>query len=267
MCSFTVTNLTQKRGVLLLYWFPFVLFAVYGLCIGSFLNVVIYRLPLKMPIAKGRSMCPSCTHSLSALDLVPLFSFLFLKGKCRYCGAPISWRYPGVEALTGLVFGLCGMVYGLGLYAVLLCIFFACLIVAWFVDVDHTYIPDRLHVIILGLAVCSFFIGPALTLSDRLGGLAIGFGMLLLSFATGGGIGLGDVKLLAVSGLLLGWKLTLPAFFLAYILAAVRWAPAYLRKKVPKDFAVPMAAYFAIALMLMSLFGERLLTFYFGLFR
>ncbi len=251
----------------MLDWFPFLLFAVYGLCIGSFLNVVIYRLPRKLPIAKGRSMCPHCSHSLAAPDLVPLFSFLLLKRKCRYCGVPISWRYPGVEALTGLVFGLCGMVYGLGLYAVLLCVFFACLIVAWFVDVDFTYIPDRLQLIILALAVCSFFVGPSLSVSDRLGGVGIGFAMLVLSFVTGGGIGGGDVKLLTVSGLLLGWKLTLPAFFLAYILAAVRWAPAYLRKKVPKDFAVPMAAYFAVALMVMALFGQRLLTLYFGLFR
>lgn len=246
--------------------FPFVLFALYGLCIGSFLNVVVYRLPLGLPIALDRSKCPKCQHILSPGDLVPLFSFLFLRGKCWYCSAPISWQYPGVEALTGLAFGCCGLVYGFTLYAVLICIYFCILITAWFIDLNHTYIPDRLHLIILGLAVLSLFTGPEVPVMERLAGLAPGTFMLLLALLTDGGIGGGDIKLLAASGLLLGWKLAVPAFFLAYLLAAVRWGPAYFAHKVSRGFQVAMAPYFSVSLMVITLFGRRLTDAYFSFF-
>ncbi|HPE15855.1 MAG TPA: prepilin peptidase, partial [Oscillospiraceae bacterium] len=194
---------------------PFVFF-LYGLCIGSFLNVVIYRVPLELSVVKGRSRCPACGHTLGPFDLVPLFSFLFLGGKCRYCKAPISPRYPLVEAVTGALFALCALAWGLSWYAVVLCLYGSVLIAAAFIDREHGIIPDRLHVVILLLAAASWFAGPTVTLMDRLiGALGLGAAMLLVSLFTGGGIGGGDIKLLAASGLLLGWKLTVPAFFLA----------------------------------------------------
>lgn len=245
---------------------PLVVYAVYGVCIGSFLNVVIYRLPIGMPIAHGRSICPQCGHQLAAKDLVPVVSFLALGGKCRYCGAPISPRYPGVELLTASAFALCGGRYGFTGYGVILALYCAVLITAWFIDLDHTYIPDRLQLAVALLAAASLRWGPSLPLADRLwGGLGLGAGMFLLSYLTGGGIGGGDIKLLALSGLLLGWKLAVPAFFLAYILAAARCLPAILQKKVERGQEIPMAPYFALALMIMALFGEDLLRFYFSL--
>ena len=245
--------------------FPFVLFMLYGLCIGSFLNVLIYRLPIGMSISKGRSICPQCQHTLHAADLVPLFSFMLLGGKCRYCKSPISWRYPAVEGLTGLVFGLCAAVYGMSLYSVLLCLYACALVVASFIDLDHTYIPDGVHLLILALAVFSLFTGPALSPLERAAGLLPAGLMLLLAFLTGG-IGGGDVKLMAASGLLLGGGLAVPAFFLAYILAACRWAPAYFTKKIPAGYEVPMAPCFSLALMTMALFGRPLVQAYLGLF-
>lgn len=240
--------------------FIFLLFFLYGLCIGSFLNVVIYRLPLGLAIAKGRSMCPQCTHILKAKDLIPIFSFLFLQRKCRYCSTPIPWRYPVVETLTGVVFGLCGLVWGPTWYAVLLCLFFSVLIIAWFIDIDYTIIPDRLHVIILGIAFLSWFTGPYISLADRLiGGLGLGLVMLFISWLTRGGIGGGDIKLMAASGLLLGWQCLVPAFFLAYVLAAIWYIIPFLQKKLPPDYEAPMAPFFALALMVFSLFGQQLL--------
>jgi len=253
-------------GLLLLFRFFF--FFIFGLCIGSFLNVAVWRLPLKLPIAHGaRSMCPKCGHELHALDLVPVFSFLFLKGKCRYCGAPISARYPGVELLTGILFGLSALKFDFSLYAVLLCVFFSMLIVASFIDIDHTWIPDRVPAVILILAVWSWFCGPSVSLTERLiGGLGVGLFMLLLSLFTGGGIGLGDVKLMASSGLLLGWKLIVPAFFLAYIFALLFWLPSIVKKKVRAHSEVCMGPFFSAALVLMSLVGNEMITWYLGLF-
>lgn len=239
---------------------PFLLYFIYGLCIGSFLNVVIYRLPRNIPLALDRSKCPSCGHILSAADLIPLFSFMCLGGKCRYCGEKISPLYPVIEGFTGIAFGLCGSIYGIGLYSALLCAFFSALITAWLIDKDFGYIPDRIHIIILAAAAGSIFIGPVIPVSQRLlGGLGIGSAMFLISLATGGGIGGGDIKLMACSGLLLGWKLTLPAFFLAYVLAAIRWLPPYITKKIPARFEVPMAPFFALSLILTALFGRILL--------
>ena len=247
--------------------FQFIFFMVYGLCIGSFLNVVIYRLPRKLPIAKGRSMCPKCSHTLGALDLVPVVSFLALGRKCRYCGEPIAWRYMGVELLTGVWFGLCGYFWDISLYAVILCLYGSVLICAWFIDKDETYIPDRFHIIIIALAAASLFTGPVVGIKSRLLGAAIVGGiMFVISFVTGGGIGGGDIKLMAASGLLLGAKLVVPAFFLAYIIAAVRWVTPYAAKKIPKGFEVPMAPSFAVSLMIMSLAGDSLINMYLSLF-
>ena len=244
-----------------------VYFFIVGLCIGSFLNVVAWRLPRKLPIAKGRSMCPQCGHTLGALDLVPVFSFLFLGGKCRYCKAPISWRYPASELLTGAAFGFAGWCFGLSMlpYAVVLCLYFSALLIAWFIDREETYIPDRVHLIILAAAVASWFCGPAVSLPERLlGGAGAGLVMLLISRLTGGGIGGGDIKLMTASGLLLGWKLILPAFFFAYILALLRYLIPLLQKKLAAGQEIPMAPFFALSLMVFSLYGQPLLDWYLG---
>jgi leader peptidase (prepilin peptidase)/N-methyltransferase len=239
---------------------PFV-FSLYGLCIGSFLNVVIYRVPRELSVAKGRSRCPACGHTLHAADLVPLFSFLFLGGKCRYCKAPISMRYPLVEAMTGALFALCALQWGFSWYAGILCLYGSVLIAAALIDREHGIIPDRLHVVILLLAAASFLTGPAVSLPDRLiGALGLGGAMLLVSLVTGGGIGGGDIKLLAASGLLLGWKLTVPAFFLAYVLAAIRYLGPLLKKKLGRNYEAPMGPWFSLALVIAALWGRQLLA-------
>ena len=247
-------------------WYAFLWFFIVGLCIGSFLNVVIYRLPLEISVARGRSFCPRCEHALAAGDLIPLFSFILLRGKCRYCAAPISWRYPLVETLTGVLYGLTFLRFGISWYTLLGLVFLSVLIVAAFIDHDHTFIPDRLHIIILALAVAACFVGPEISLLSRLiGAGAIGGFMLIVALLTHG-IGGGDVKLMAASGLLLGWQLNLMAFFLAYILAGLCYGLPYLLKKLPAHTEVPMAPFFAVALAFALLGGEPLLAWYFGLF-
>lgn len=244
-----------------------VIFFIYGICIGSFLNVVVYRLPEKMPIAKGRSMCPKCQHMLNAWDLVPVFSFLFLGRKCRYCSEPISWRYPLVELLTGVLFLLAANKFGFSIYAVLICLYFSVLVVAWFIDFDHTYIPDRLHIIIFLLAILSYFTGPELSIVNRLLGavLIVGF-MMFINLITKGGIGLGDVKLLGVSALLVGGKLIFVAFFLAYIIATIYLLPGIIKKQIPMGCEIPMAPFFSIALIIVTLYGNDIINYYFSLF-
>ncbi len=250
------------------------MFFLYGICIGSFLNVVIYRLPLEIPVYKGRSFCPKCNNSLHAVDLVPIFSFLFLKGKCRYCGDKISLRYPAFETLTGIMFLLCYLAYGLTWYTIVGCALMSILICIAMIDYDTMIVFDRWHFILLALAVCSYFaqkqiagtVYPEITLLSRiLGSVVVGGGLLILALVTGG-VGLGDVKLMAVMGLILGLKLNIMAFFLAYIIAAICMLKPLITKKVKSKTEVPMVPFFAISCATAFLYGDRIISWYFNLF-
>lgn len=235
-----------------------VIFIIYGLVIGSFLNVCVYRLPLGLPIARGRSMCPTCENTLRAPDLVPLFSFLFLGGRCRYCKGKISWRYPIVESATALAFALVYLRCGLSWYTIVLCLFACVLMVAALIDWDTQEIPDRLHVMIAALAIVAFWANPTLGVWDRvIGALCVSLPMLaLLIFFNG--FGMGDVKLVAASGLLLGWRAMLLTMLLASVLAAVYGLILMARHKASLKTQFAFGPWLCLALFTVSLYGESL---------
>lgn len=243
------------------------LYFIYGICIGSFLNVCICRIPEDISLVRGRSMCPSCGHTLHAADLVPILSWIVLRGKCRYCGAPISRRYPFVEFLTGVMYVVVFAACGPTVRSVIYCLFGSCLIAASGIDLDHLYVPDRFHVCIIILAVVSFFTGNSERLFSLLAGsLAVGGFMLLVSLATRGGIGGGDIRLMAASGLLLGLPRNAFAFILAYITAGIVCLIPMLQGRMHRKTEVPMVPFFAFALMVSALWGDRLLDWYLHLF-
>lgn len=243
------------------------LYFIYGICIGSFLNVCIYRIPEEISLVRGRSMCTSCGHTLHAYDLVPLFSWIFLRGKCRYCGAPISARYPVVELLTGLLYVVVFLACGPTLISVIYCLFGSSLIAASGIDLDHLYVPDRFHVCTLILAAVSYFTGNSESIKSLLAGsLLVGGFMLLISLATHGGIGGGDIRLMAASGLLLGLPRNAFAFILAYIAAGLVCFIPLLKGHMNRKTEVPMVPFFAFALMVSALWGHELLNWYLHLF-
>ncbi len=184
----------------------FVLYGLLGAVTGSFLNVCILRIPANQNFVTGRSHCPACGHVLAFYDMVPVLSWLFLKGRCRYCRAPVSIQYPAVELLTASAFLLCLLAKGPGMESALMCMFSSILITAAFIDARHMYIPDGIHILILILSCISLAAGsrtpPLLT------GWAAPFwqgGFLaLVNLLSRGGVGWGDVKLFAASGLLIG---------------------------------------------------------------
>lgn len=238
---------------------------LFGITIGSFLNVCIVRIPRNLPIIAARSMCPSCLHKLMPLDMIPIISWLFLKRTCRYCGVPISARYPFTECLTGILYVLCFLVFGPTLYSVILCLFISCLLVAAAIDFDHTYVPDRIHLVILALAAVSYLSGNADTMIRMLLGALVPSGILLtISLLTKGGIGFGDIKLIAVSGLLLGFEKNFFAFVLAYLLAGLFYIVPLVKGKINGKDEIPMVPFFAAALTLSALFGPQLLSWYFN---
>jgi leader peptidase (prepilin peptidase)/N-methyltransferase len=189
---------------------------IFALVMGSFLNVIIYRIPARQSLIKPRSHCPNCNHQLKPYELVPLFSFIFLKGRCRCCHGSISIRYPLVEFLTGVSFLLVYLKFGWSIWTISGLVFTGLLIAASFIDLDHGIIPDQLTGIgfIAALIFSCFTVGPWLALS----GAALLAGILLaVAVISQGGMGGGDIKL----GLVIGGFCSLPNAWLAFSLAVV----------------------------------------------
>lgn len=248
-----------------------VLFFIYGLVIGSFLNVCIYRIPKKVSVSKGRSHCPSCDQTLTALDLVPVFSYLFLRGKCRHCKVKISPRYALVELLTAFAFALVYVNFGLTLYAILACILTCVLIVVAFIDLDTKEINDRMHVIIIGLAVVNLVslvsqTGDISVIRPYvIGFLIVSVPMLLIAMLTGG-FGGGDIKLMAASGLFLGAAVNVVAFFIGAFIAALIAVIMLITKRADRKSQIAFGPYLAMGIYLSMLYGQEMIDAYVSLF-
>lgn len=241
--------------------------AIVGICIGSFLNVLIYRIPNHIDFTKGRSFCPGCGHSLKAADLVPVFSYLFLKGRCRYCGDKISFRYPLIELLGGLMAVLSVATAGLTWHGAMVFVVSCLLIVIAFIDIDTMEISNVLVLIILGLGIADFFVCGRLTWLEAL----IGFGcvsipMTAISFLIPGAFGGGDIKLCAACGVLLGWKCMLAAVFIAIITGGIYGIILLVSKKKGAKEHFAFGPFLALGITAALFFGNQLIDFYLSLF-
>lgn len=232
-------------------FFPLIA-ALVGLTFGSFLNVVIYRIPRSESIAFPASHCPNCGHALVAWENVPVVSWFALRGRCRSCRAPISSRYPLVELLTAALFGLCVLEFGLSLAALSAALLSAFVVVTVFVDIDHLLILDVLTVPAavagLALAVASGRTIPALE------GAALGaalFGVIYLA-TRGAGLGLGDVKLAACLGIYLGWPAAIAAFASSFVIGAILAIPVLaMRKRRGRD-VLPFGPFLVIGALILT---------------
>ena len=244
----------------------YIYMAIVGLCIGSFLNVLIYRIPREESIVKGRSHCTKCDHTLSALELIPVFSYIFLGGKCKSCKAQISPRYPMVELMGGAVFALSALKYGFTLTTPVMALFFCCLIAIAFIDLDTQFMPDALIIAAAALGIISFFCPTnAITLVERLIGLACVSVPLFIIAKLTNGFGMGDVKLMAAAGLTLGWKLTLAAFLIAVVLGGIVAAILLITKRVKRGSAIAFGPYLCLGCFLSAMVGSYIIDFYVGL--
>lgn len=246
--------------------FP-VFYGLFGAAAGSFLNVCILRIPEGRSFITGRSRCPACGHVLTYGDMIPVLSWILLRGRCRYCGSPISRQYPAVELLTSCMFILCCIARGPGPDAVLMCLLGCLLITAAFIDGRYMYIPDTIHLLILLLALLSLAAGLGPSLPDRAAGALFGGGFLaLLNLLSRGGVGWGDIKLFTVCGLLMGTAPNITAILTGYVLAGLWCAFPLIRGTIGRRTAVPMAPYFAVSLMVCGLWYHELALWYMGLF-
>ena len=260
--------------------------ALLGMAVGSFLNVLIDRLPAGQSLAFPASHCVSCQRRLSAKDLIPVFSYLWLRGRCRYCQAPIPRRLLWVEIGTGVLFAYLYWYYGFSI-GLAIVTFYCCLfLVLMVIDLEHHILPNKLVYpgIIVALAISVFLpnldIAPGIVIdrflpniefvpgiiSAVIGG-AIGLGLFLLIIVVSrGGMGWGDVKMAALIGLVTGFPLVFIALFLAVVLGGlVAWILILVRVKSRKQ-SIPFGPFLSLGAMATLLWGTHILDWYLGLF-
>ena len=260
------------------------LFALYafalGAIVGSFLNVVVHRYPREESIVFPASRCPSCGTSIRPWDNVPILSWIFLLGRCRACRAPISLRYPLIELANGLLWLAAWLHLGLTPAAAIVAVVSSMTVALIFIDAEIQILPDVIDIpgIVLGLLLGWLHAGlasPQLVLASSLAdsalGAALGAGLLL---AVGlayrllrkvEGMGLGDVKMMAMIGAVCGWAAILPIVFLASVSGAVIGIGIAMRRREGLQFALPFGVFLGLAFLGVIYFGRSLEAWYFGL--
>ncbi|SCP94728.1 prepilin peptidase [Anaerobium acetethylicum] len=236
----------------------------YGIVIGSFLNVCIYRIPLQESTAKARSHCMACGTGLKWYELIPVFSYAALRGKCRTCKSSISIQYPVVELVNGILYLMIFWVNGMNAVSVLYCFLTSALIVLSVIDFRTYEIPFGINVFILALGLIRLALDYSNWSEYAIGLLVVsGFLYLIYIVTKGRGIGGGDVKLMAACGLLLGWKLIILAFFLGCILGSVIHL---IRMRLSdEDHVLAMGPYLSAGVFVAALWGRQLTEWYFTL--
>ena len=267
-------------------WLPVLATGALGLLIGSFLNVVIYRLPKMMErqwaaecaeltgqptpeaapfnLLVPRSRCQKCGHQINWYENVPVLSYVFLRGKCSSCRTPISLRYPAVEVVTGLLFAWCGWRWGWSATGAMWCLFSAMLVSMTLIDWDTTLLPDTLTLPLLWAGLIGSALGwLAVPLADAVWGAVAGYLSLWLVFwafklATGkDGMGYGDFKLLAALGAWFGWQALVPIILMASVIGAIVGIGMKLNSALREGGVVPFGPFLAMGGITAMIFGPQ----------
>lgn len=243
------------------------LFFIYGIIFGSFFNVVGLRVPKKKSIVTPPSHCTTCDRRLKFLDLIPVFSFIFLKGKCRGCGSKISGVYPLMEFVTGLLFALSYYQLGFSWELVIAILFMSLLVIITVSDIAYMLIPDK---VLLPFAVTLLVLRLIVPLDpwwDSLVGAVVGFGILyIIAVVSKGGMGGGDIKLFFVIGLVLGTVQTLLTLFLAALIGSIIGILILKKSGQGRKTPVPFGPSIAIAAIISYFWGTNFVIWYGNLF-
>ncbi|WP_338788988.1 prepilin peptidase [Metabacillus sp. FJAT-53654] len=243
-----------------------VLMIFYGLLLGSFYNVVGLRVPKNQSIVTPRSACPRCRHTLSAVELIPVVSFLLQRGKCRKCGIRISPLYPFVELMTGLLFMVSPMIVGWGYELMIALTLISLFMIILVSDISYMIIPDKVILFFLVLFIVERVLYPLAPWYDSIIGGAVAFSLLLLiAYVSKGGMGGGDIKLFGLLGIALGLKLVLLAFFLSTLIGTIDGIRRILLGKYKKREPVPFGPSIIAGTLLAYFFGDSIIWWYFSL--
>ncbi|MEJ6950059.1 prepilin peptidase [Natronospora cellulosivora (SeqCode)] len=240
---------------------------ILGLIIGSFLNVVIYRLPRNESIVFPASHCPECKKRLEITDLVPVLSFIFNKAKCKYCGTKISWQYPLVELLTGFLFLLLYVKFGLNSIFIIYSLLIASLLVSSGIDIKYKIIPNKITYpgIIISLILAIFF--NHISFLSSLYGIIIPGGLLLIiALIYGKGLGMGDVKLIAMIGGVLGWQHSLFAIFIGSLIGSILGLTLMVTGVMSRKTRIPFGPFISFGAIISIFYGQQIFEWYISLY-
>ena len=251
---------------------PLVLLAIGGLAVGSFLNVCIHRLPRQGSIVQPASSCPHCGYLLRWFDNIPVLSYALLGGRCRSCKAGISVRYPIVELVTMAIFVVHYLTFGLDIILVPRLLFACAMIVLFAIDLEHHLLPNVITLpgIVVGLAF-SLMLPPGFR--DALIGAIAGGGVLWLvgeayyRYSGQEGMGGGDVKMLAMIGAFLGWKLMVMTLVLSSVLGSLIGILVIVVKRGGMKYALPYGTFLSLGALVSSLVGPQILDWYLGFYQ
>jgi len=248
-----------------------VVVAVFGLVIGSFLNVCIFRIPRNISIVFPSSRCPSCNHPIRAWDNIPVISYLILGGRCRHCRAKISLQYPFVEALNAFFYIAVFWRYGFGWGSAVYAMFCSSLLVITFVDLEFQIIPDRITLpgIVIGIVAGSLLMPDPFLRTALLGYKASVIGLLsgggffyLVAVLSRGGMGGGDIKMMAMVGALMGWKTVMLTTFLGSLTGSLVGIFLMIFRGRGRKAKIPFGPFLALGAVITLFFGEEVLAWY-----
>ena len=245
----------------------------FGMCIGSFMNVCIYRLPIKKSIVLPGSFCPGCETPIRFYDNIPIFSYIWLRGRCRHCDARISIRYLSVEIMGGAFAMLSYLKFGISLEGLIYYAMVVSLLIVTYIDLDYQIIPDVITLPGIPIGFLVSLALPALNYKESILGIVIGGGSLYLIawsyhlLTKKEGMGGGDIKLLAMIGAVVGWKGVLFTIFVASLVGTVSGVLIMLRQKQGLKLAVPFGPFLSIGAISYIFFGSSLIPWYFSLLR
>jgi len=246
-------------------------FALLGMAVGSFLNVCCDRLPARKSLVYPSSHCAACQHRLSPKDLIPVFSYLWLRGRCRYCRAPIPRRLLWVEVGSGALFAFAYWHYGLSIELAITAFYCCLFIVLLVIDLEHGLIlnkvvyPAMAVALLINVFLSQSEIVPGITQSATGGGIGLGL-FLLIVLISRGGIGWGDVKMAALIGLVTGFPLVFVALLMAVVVGGLVAGILLLLKIKRRKEAIPFAPFLSLATIITLLWGKNILNWYLGLF-
>ncbi|NTW04846.1 MAG: prepilin peptidase [Peptococcaceae bacterium] len=243
----------------MLWW---ALVFITGASVGSFLNVCIYRIPKDESIAFPPSHCPECMKRLGVIDLIPIFGYILLRGKCRYCLSRISWQYPAVELVTGLIYVFIVARLGLTIAALQTLVFLSLLVPVTIIDYKHSIIPDKINAVGVILGLPFLLQSREIAYSGIIGFFAGGGLLLIIAVISRGGMGGGDIKLASVMGLFLGWKYLFLALFIAFSAGAVVGGVLLMTGIKKRKDPIPFGPYLATGAIVSALFGQTLISRY-----